>query len=172
MNVLTRLFTPDHVRYEGVRPINIHLLRVLYFMMAAFVGTGAWRTVITHEGPWDPVRAVAWCAWVAYPTLSVLGLIHPLRMLPILLFMIFYKAVWLGAVAYPMWQAGTLAGSLTGAMARDFSWLWMPIIAVPWGYVLRTFVLPARRGTAGDAGSSVISGRGGSTGTAHRPASG
>ena len=146
MSFLTRMFLPDHARYEGVRPINIYLLRLLYFLMAAFVATGAWRTVVGHEGPWDPVRAVAWCVWVAYPTLAVLGLIHPLRMLPIVVFMIFYKTVWLAAVAYPMWKAGTLAGSTTGDMARDFSWLWIPLIAVPWGYVWRTYVLPSRRG--------------------------
>ena len=143
MPFLTRLFTPDLARYEGVRPINVHLLRLLYFMMAAFVATGAWRAVIGHEGAWDPVRAVAWCVWVAYPTLAVLGLIHPLRMLPLVLFMIFYKTVWLAAVALPLWRAGTLAGSAAGAMASDFSWLWIPVIAVPWGYVWRTYVVPA-----------------------------
>ena len=143
--LLRRLFAPDHARYEGVRPINVYLLRALYFMMAAFVATGAWRTVITHDGPWDPVRAVAWCVWVAYPTLAVLGVIHPLRMLPIMVFMIFYKTVWLAAVAFPLWQAGTLADSAAGAMARDFSWLWIPVIAVPWGYVWRTYVLPVKR---------------------------
>jgi hypothetical protein len=150
MTALSRLFTPDQGGYEGVRPINIYLLRTLYVMMAAFVATGAWSTVIGHEGPWDPVRAVAWCVWVAYPTLSVLGVLHPLRMLPIILFMIFYKTVWLAAVALPMWQSGTLAGSTAGEMARDFGWLWVPVIAVPWGYVLRTFVLPRRRGGKGD----------------------
>jgi hypothetical protein len=35
----TALFTPDHDRYEGVRPINIYLLRLFYFLMAAFVAT-------------------------------------------------------------------------------------------------------------------------------------
>src|SRR5689334_498287 len=96
------LFTPDYGRYEGVRPFNIYLLRVLYFLMSAFVATQAWTTIIRHQGPWDPVRAVAWCVWAAYPTLSILGLIHPLRMLPLVLFMIFYKALWLIAVALPL----------------------------------------------------------------------
>ena len=155
MSFLTRIFTPDHARYEGVRPINIYLLRTLYFMMAAFVATSAWRTIVTHDGPWDPVRAAAWCVWVAYPTLSVLGLLHPLRMLPIILFMILYKTLWLVVVALPMWQAGTLAGSTAGAMARDFSWLWIPVIAIPWGYVLRTFVRPSPRAWKDDDAPAV-----------------
>ena len=110
--MLKTLFTPDHERYDGVRPINVYGLRLFYFLMAAFVATDAWTTIIKHQGPWEPVRAVAWCVWAAYPTLSILGLIHPLRMLPIMMFMIFYKSLWLLVVAYPLWRAGTLAGTV------------------------------------------------------------
>ena len=138
------MFTPDDVRYEGVRPVNVHLLRLFYFLMAAFVGTDAWRTVLSHEGSWDPTRAAAWCMWVAYPTLSVLGLIHPLRMLPIMLFVILYKSLWLAVVAFPLWREGTLATSPANEMARTFLWVWIPIIAVPWGYVWRTYVRRSR----------------------------
>src|SRR4051794_28173228 len=109
--MLATLFTPDHVRYEGVRPIQVHLLRLLYFLMAAFVATQAWPTILGHQGPWDHARAVAWCVWAAYPTMAVFGLAQPLRMLPIMVFMIFYKSLWLLVVAYPLWKAGTLIGS-------------------------------------------------------------
>jgi hypothetical protein len=51
------IFAPDFARYEGVRPINVYALRLFYFLMAAFVATDAWRTIITHEGPWDGFRA-------------------------------------------------------------------------------------------------------------------
>ena len=108
---ITTIFTPDHVRHEGVRPINIYLLRLIYFLMLVFVGSDAWRSIVTHQGPWDHVRAVAFCVWASYSTLSLLGLIHPLRMLPLVIFMIAYKLLWLLVVAYPLWRAGTLAGS-------------------------------------------------------------
>jgi hypothetical protein len=134
------MFTPDHERYDGVRPINVWLLRVFYFLMAAFVGTDAWRTILTHQGAWDPVRAVAWCGWAAYPTLAVLGLVHPLRMLPIMLFMIFYKTLWLAVVAYPLWRAGTLGASPANEMAHVFIWVCVPLVVLPWGYVWRTYV--------------------------------
>ena len=72
MSVISNLFTPDYERYEGVRPINIYLLRLLYFLMAAFVATDAWMTIINHQGPWDRFMAIAFCVWAAYPTLAVL----------------------------------------------------------------------------------------------------
>ena len=95
MSIIKTIFTPDYVHYEGVRRINIYLLRLIYFLMLVFVGSDSWRAIITHQGPWDHVRAVAFCVWASYSTLSVLGLIHPLKMLPIMIFMIFYKALWL-----------------------------------------------------------------------------
>lgn len=148
MSRIASLFRPDHARYEGVRPVNVHLLRLIYFLMAACVATDSWAAILRHEGHWDPVKAVAFCVWAAYPTLSVLGIIHPLRMLPIMLFMIAYKLLWLAVVAWPLWRVHALAGTPAGEMARAFAWLPLPLVAVPWGYVLRTFVLPARRAAA------------------------
>jgi hypothetical protein len=138
---IRNLFVPDSLRYEGVRPINIWLLRVLYLLMAVFVAPEALRTLMTHEGPWQHVTAVAYCVWATYPTLAVLGLLNPLRMLPIMLFTIGYKTLWLIFVAYPMWRAGTLAGSPAEEMANIFLWTPVAIIAVPWVYVVRNYVM-------------------------------
>jgi len=144
MTSIANIFTPDHARYEGVRPINIYLLRLMYFLMAAFVATDAWMTIINHAGPWDRFRALAFCVWAAYPTLAVLGLIHPLKMLPIMMFTIFYKSIWLVIVALPLWQAGALAGSPAEPMTKAFLWLPLAIVAVPWGYVFNNYVRPAK----------------------------
>ena len=144
MSVKT-LFTPDYVRYEGVRPIKIHLLRLIYLLMFVFVGSDSWISIVTHQGPWDHVRAVAFCVWASYSTLSVLGLIHPLRMLPIILFMIGYKVLWLVVVAYPLWRAGALAGSPAEEMTRVFLWIPLPILAVPWKYVFQNYVMWSKR---------------------------
>jgi hypothetical protein len=145
---LASLFAPDHERYDGVRPIQVHLLRLFYVLMPVFVGTAAWRSIVTHEGPWDPVRAVAVCVWAAYPTLSILGILHPIRMLPLFLFMLAYKVIWIGAVAYPLWRAGALWGTPAGDITTDFFGLPLAIVAVPWGYVFRTYVLPPKASRA------------------------
>jgi hypothetical protein len=137
---MQRFFAPD-AKYDGVRPVNIFALRLLYFLMIAFVATDAWRAILTHEGPWDRFRAMAFCVWAAYPTLAVLGLIHPLRMLPILLFSVFYKGLWLVLVAYPLWRAGALAGSPEEPMTKAFIGIPLFILAIPWKYVLRNYVL-------------------------------
>jgi hypothetical protein len=59
--------------------------------------------------------------------------------LPILLLEIFYKVLWLIIVAYPLWSASTLAGSSAEGTTSAFLWVLLPIIAVPWAYVVGTY---------------------------------
>jgi hypothetical protein len=154
------LFGPDYERYEGVYKINIYLLRLLYLLMIVYVASDSWTAIFTHVGPWDHVKAVAFCVWAAYSTLSILGLINPLKMLPIVLFEIFYKSIWLVIVAYPLWSANRLAGSPAEAMTHAFLWLPLPLLAVPWAYTFRTYfrfpkkiAVPAGRDTlVGESG--------------------
>ena len=141
MSIIKYIFTPNCDKYEGVRPINIYFLRILYFLMFAFVATDSWKEIITHEGPWDRFRAMAFCVWAAYTTLAVLGLIHPLKMLPIVMFTIFYKTLWLIIVAYPLWRANALEGSSAEAMTRAFIGAPMVILFVPWKYVFQNYVM-------------------------------
>jgi hypothetical protein len=139
------MFAPDHARHDGVRPISIHLMRVFYFLIAFVLGPDVWLTIARHQGAWDPMHAAAYCMFASYALLSVLGLIHPLRMLPVLLFVTSYKTLWLLVVALPLWRAGTLAGSPAEEMARVFLWIPLLFLVVPWGYVYRRLVRPTGR---------------------------
>ena len=142
---IQNIFKRDFENYEGVRPVNIYFLRLLYLLMFVFVGLDAWKTIFTHQGSWDPTRAVAWCVWAAYASLSFFGLLNPLRWLPIIIFMIFYKTLWIIVVAYPMWSKGTLAGSPAEGMAQVF--IAAPFIAliIPWKYVFEKYILISKK---------------------------
>jgi hypothetical protein len=138
------VFQPND-RYEGVRRINIYLLRLLYGLMFFWLGKITWTEVFTHQGPWDPTKAVAWCVWTAFATLAGIGLFRPVKMLPIVLLEIFYKVMWLILVAYPLWSKGTLAGSPAEGIATSFSWVLLPIVAVPWGYVFTNYLYKPKK---------------------------
>ena len=71
---------------------GMSLLRALYVLMFVGVGIPVWGEILNHQGPWDHVRAIAFCVWAAYPTLGLLGLRQPVRMLPLVLFMLWYFA--------------------------------------------------------------------------------
>jgi len=132
-------------KYEGVRNINIYLLRLLYVLMFFVLGRITWTHVLTHRGPWEPTNAVAWCVWTAFATLAGIGIIRPVKMLPIVLLEIFYKMLWLILVAYPLWSNGTLAGSPAEEITSQFLWVLLPIVAVPWGYVFVNYFYKAKK---------------------------
>jgi hypothetical protein len=144
MRMRVTAFLRPAERYEGVRPLNIYLLRLLFLLVFVFVGYDAWSYILRHEGPWDPVRAAAYCMWGAYALLSALGILYPLRFLPLVMFEIVYKIAWLLIVAYPLWKVDALAGSPAEGMTTAFLWVILPIIAMPWTYFGRTYVVSTR----------------------------
>ena len=131
-------------RYQGVRPVNIYLLRLLYLLMFFVLGRQTWTRILTHQGPWDPTEAIAWCVWTAFATLAGLGILRPLRMLPIILLEIFYKVLWLFLVAYPLWRNGTLAASPAAETTSAFLWVVLPLVATPWGYAFLHYIYDPR----------------------------
>lgn len=140
MALIKTLFHPSD-KHKGVWPIKVYVLKLFFLLMFIFVAKDAWTELITHEGQWNVEVAVAWCSMAAYTTLSGLGIFHTLKMLPIMLFMFFYKSLWLYFVAYPLWKNGTLEGSEAQGWAQVFIWIIIPMIFTPWSYVFKTFVL-------------------------------
>lgn len=139
------IFKPGYERYEGVRPINIYLLRLLFLLIVVFVASDSWSAILKHKGQWDHVRAAAVCMWAAYSVLSIFGLINPLKWLPIVMFDIVYKIIWLVIVAYPLWSTNQLAGSPAEEMTYAFAWVILPIVAMPWAYAFRIYIWPSTK---------------------------
>jgi hypothetical protein len=133
-------------KYDGVRPVSIYLLRLLYGLMFFVLGKDTWTHILTHQGPWEPRDAMAWCVWAAFATQAGLGIVRPLKMLPILFLEVFYKVLWLIVVAYPLWSAGKLAGSPAEGTTNVFLWVVLPILVVPWGYAFSTYVYRRKKG--------------------------
>jgi len=112
------VFQPNE-RHEGVPNVNIYLLRLLYVLMFFVLGRITWTHVLTHQGLWEPTNAVVWCVWTAFATLAGIGIIRPVKMLPIVLLEIFYKVQWLILVAYPLWSKGMLGVHLRKKSPRS-----------------------------------------------------
>ncbi len=136
---LGRLVHPAD-RPEGVRPVHLYALRLVYALMFFVLGKQTWTHILFHRGAWNPNDAIAWSMWTAFATLAGLGMVRPLAMLPILLLEIFYKVLWLLLVAYPLWIRGALAGSPAESTASAFAWVLLPIAAMPWGYAFAQYV--------------------------------
>ncbi len=134
-----------------VSTLRLYVMRFVYLLNFVLLGSDVWPELVRHQGAWDPLKGVAYSFWAALSLLSVLGLRYPLKMLPLLLLQLSYKAVWLIAVAIPMWSV-VRSTDLTRAMVIGVV---VDVIGIPWAYVLPHYVKErgdrwrARAGAAG-----------------------
>lgn len=124
---------------------RLHALRAGYLLLVLGLGPIVWPGIIHHDKPWALMQGVVHCMLAAMSALALLGLRHPLRMLPLLLFEIAWKAIWLLVVALPLWRAhamdpDTLETAYECLMAAVF------VAVIPWGHVLANYGLaPSER---------------------------
>lgn len=138
---MANIFKPDYKQWDGVPTYKIYLLRLLYVLMFLFLGKDAWTFIFTHKGVWDPAEAMNFTVWASYSVLAFFGILRPLKMLPIVMLEILYKTIWLILVAYPLWMSNQLAGSPAEGMTFVFALVILPILAMPWKYFLRHYIL-------------------------------
>ena len=135
----------------NARPLTLwqlNLLRVGYLVMGGGLVVYKWPALFDHE-PWGLMEGTVEIMLVAMSVLALLGLRYPIKMLPILLFEVLWKVLWLAIVALPLHLDDALEGA-TRAQTGKVLWFVIVIVAIPWGYVFRQFVLapgqPWRRG--------------------------
>lgn len=121
---------------KEISTFRLYVMRFVYLVNFVLLGLDVWPEVFRHQGAWDPLKGVAFSFWAALSALSGLGVRYPLKMLPLLLLQLFYKAVWLLAVALPMWSA-VRSTDLTHAMVIGVV---VDLIGIPWPFVVASYV--------------------------------
>lgn len=118
---------------------RLYFLRALYLLVSVGLGITVWPGVIYHEEPWELMEGVVQCMLAAFSLLSLLGLRYPLQMLPLLLWELVWKSIWLIVVAVPLWSAGTMDESTWETASACLLVLIFPF-GIPWRYVFAHYV--------------------------------
>jgi hypothetical protein len=140
-----------------VSPLRLNLLRCGYLLLVLGLGPLVWPDLLGPVGSMSLQRSVVVAMLCALSLLSLLGLAYPLRMLPLLLFEMTWKVIWLSAVALRLYLAHNLGAA---AMETSIECLVVVIIfaITPWDYVLKTFVRRAPDAFWSVRGASVTRG--------------
>jgi len=81
---------------------RLYTLRVAYFVMAAGLGVYIWPLVIHHTNELAITKGAQLALLADLGATAALGLRYPVKMLPILLFEMVWKAIYLIAFALPL----------------------------------------------------------------------
>ena len=124
--------------------VRLYMLRAVYLFFAVDGFLVTLPLLLAHSpGERGLFLGVKGGLWL----MGLIGLRYPLGMLPVLLFELWWKLVWLCFIGLPQWATGTgwprLADDLFFAGLLPL--LLAPVL-IPWGYVWRHFVkAPAER---------------------------
>jgi hypothetical protein len=119
---------------------RLYTLRAAYLVMAAGLGVYVWPSVIHHTNELAVTQGIRLALLAGLGLTAALGLRYPVQMLPILLFELTWKAIYLLAFALPLWSAH----QINAATAEDIKAVLMVVIffpLVPWRYVLAHYAL-------------------------------
>lgn len=118
---------------------KLNVLRVGYLVMGLGLALVKWPLLL-HHASWTLEEGTIECLLVAMSFLALLGVRYPIRMLPILMFEVTWKLLWLGIVALPQWSNHDLDAA-TSRQTGIILWVVIIIAVIPWRYVFAQFVL-------------------------------
>ena len=123
-----------------VSPIRLWVMRAMYLIMAAGLGLTIWPLIISHDPELPRMTGVVFALLGTIGLLSLLGLRYPVQMIPLLLFELTWKAIWLVAFALPRWLDGTLDEAMRSTVF-DTSPAIVLLVVIPWRYVYAHYVV-------------------------------
>lgn len=124
---------------------RLYLLRAAYLLLVVGLGFTIWPNILEPDKDWPLMFGVVQAMLGAVSLLAAIGLFQPLKMIPLLLFELVWKAMWLAVVALPAWMAGTL-DAREASTVFDCALGAIFLIVMPWGHVWKTYIAaPAER---------------------------
>ena len=124
-------------RADDVSLARLYVLRAMYLLLAAGLGASNLPELVSH----DPIaRGVIPSLLGGIWLLSFIGLKHPLTMLPLLLFEIAWKTIWLLGYGLPQWSSGHMPPTWPVDFKAITAGVILTPLVIPWGYVYRRYV--------------------------------
>jgi hypothetical protein len=144
----------DKVMHE-VSLFRLYVLRAMYLIVVIGLGIVVMPGVIHQAKPWSPTGGVVQCMLAGFWLMSAIGLRYPLQMLPVLLWELVWKVLWLTIVALPLWLSGQ-TGDPAFAMVPDILWVVIVPFAIPWRYVVSRYVQQRSERWTNDRSASAL----------------
>lgn len=134
----TTLIAPSAMRaHPDLGLWRINLMRGGYLLMVVGLALVKWP-LLGQAASLPLFEGVTLALLTAMSLLALLGLFHPVKLLPVLLFEATWKVLWLGLVALPNALSGDLSVAMTDVLI-SCSLVVVIIAVIPWRYAWRSY---------------------------------
>jgi hypothetical protein len=118
---------------------RLYFLRLGYLVIAVGLALTKWPLLLNHPEPWPLIEGVETSMLAALSLLWFVGVRYPLQMLPVLLFELAWKFIWVAAVVLPLWTADQLDPATLQVFYTCLVVV-IPLAVIPWRYVVAQYV--------------------------------
>jgi hypothetical protein len=119
---------------------RLYLLRALYAFMAVGLALTRWPELLERSARLSHMDTVVASVLGAISLLALLGIRYPTRMLPLLMFELLWKVIWVALWGLPRWAAGNLDAAGEEILVNCLVGIVLVPLVMPWGYLLDRYV--------------------------------
>jgi hypothetical protein len=112
----------------------------MYLFIVLGLGTFLWPEILNPNRHWELMQGENSCMLAAFSIMSLIGIRYPLQMLPVLLWEVTWKTMWLILVPLPQLIAGHVDKALDPTIFA-ISMVVLVYAAIPWGYVHQRYIV-------------------------------
>jgi hypothetical protein len=127
----------DIAAITDVSTFRLYLMRATYLLIAVGLSVEIWPQILNHP---MAMHGATSSLLAGMSLLAVVGLRYPLKMLPLLMFELVWKSIWLIAIAYPLWSANQMDADVWDSVTACAMGVVIMPIAIPWAYVWENYV--------------------------------
>jgi hypothetical protein len=120
--------------------LRLYLLRATYLLIVVGLGFQIWPGILRPPRDLEHTRGVVRSLLAAVSLLAALGIRYPLKMLPLLLFELVWKSIWVLAIGLPLWSASQFDAATRETWNACLMGLVLFPLVIPWGYVLTNYM--------------------------------
>jgi hypothetical protein len=125
---------------NNVSILRLNVLRAAYLFVFVGLGLMIWPLLLNPPQGLEHFRSVTWSLLGAVGVLAAIGIRYPLQMLPLLLFELLWKTIWVLTIGLPQWNANTFTAASAQTWNDCLVGIIMCVIAIPWRYVLENYL--------------------------------
>jgi hypothetical protein len=119
---------------------HLYALRIVFFLMAVFLLSTSGPQLLNPNPSWTSMSVVARALLVALGLLAAVGVRYPLQMLPLMIFELAWKALWLAFIGLPLWAEGRLDADNMENFKNILPGVIVLPVILPWRYMWENYV--------------------------------
>jgi len=125
---------------SNLSTFRLFLLRAMYVFM--FVGLALFKLprIFTPPEQLSTMGSVVLSVLGGIALLAALGIRYPVKMLPLLLFELLWKVIWVLAFGLPLWYTQRLAADARDVLINCLVGIVLVPLVMPWSYVFRQYL--------------------------------